>query len=500
MKRLTLLLLSIMALAAAAAPAAQAARDQEATFQDDNQLLYTTPAAQKTHLDTLKGLGVDRIRVTILWKAIAPAADSTTRPTFDATDPNAYAAGAWRSYDTLVKEAYARGMRVNFDVTGPAPLWANGQAPRPDIADTYEPSAAEYSKFVTALGRRYSGTWSDGDGGLIPRVDYWSIWNEPNHSGWLTPTWQKSGGRFFERSASLYRELLDAGFAALGATGHGSDTILIGETAPTGTSSKNVKRFMKPLVFLRALYCVDRKLHRLKGTVAKRLKCPSTGKAFRTQHPALFSATGFAHHPYQLLTAPNVKPRDKDYVTMGVLPRLTHALDTMVRRYGSHKKFPLYLTEYGYQTPPDLAGVPLSAQARFINQSEHIASRNPRVRTLSQFLLLDDGPPIGTTFQSGLIARTGKKKPSFQAYRMPLWVSGKGSRKHVWSVLRPAAKKVRAKALVQFRPRSGKRFRTIKHVTSSGARNVVSATVHTHGSGSVRIVYGRIHSRSATVH
>ncbi len=499
MKRLTLLLLPILVLAAAA-PAAHAARDQEATFQDDNQLIYTTPAAQKTHLDTLKGLGVDRIRVTVLWKALAPAADSTTRPNFDATDPEAYGSGAWRSYDALVKEAYARGMRVNFDVTGPAPLWANGKAPRPDIAYTYEPSPAEYSKFVTAVGRRYSGTWPDGSGGMIPRVDYWSIWNEPNHSGWLTPTWQRSGRTFFERSASLYRELLDAGYAALGATGHGSDTILIGETAPAGNNSMNVKRFMKPLVFLRALYCVDRKLHRLKGTAAKRLKCPSTGLAFRTQHPALFTATGFGHHPYQLLTAPDLKPRDKDFVTMAVLPRLTHALDTMVRRYGSHRKFPLYLTEYGYQTPPDPAGVPLSVQARFINQAEYLAARNPRVRTLSQFQLVDDGPPIGTTFQSGLVGLTGKKKPAFQAYRLPLWVSGKGSRKRVWSVLRPAAAKVRGTAQIQFRPRSGKRFRTIKQVRSSGAHNVVSAIVHTPGSGVVRIVYGRIHSRSATVH
>ncbi|MGI8623295.1 MAG: hypothetical protein ACR2NB_07365 [Solirubrobacteraceae bacterium] len=498
MKRLLAALVLALSLAGTAT-VAQAAPGLEATFQDDNQLIYVKPGERNAHLDSLKALGVDRLRVTILWRAIAPSPSSRTRPRFDATDPAAYPSGTWSNYDALVREAYARGLKVNFNLTGPSPLWANKRPPRPDIADNYEPSPSEFAQFVAAVGRRYSGTYSDRSGGILPRVDYWSIWNEPNHSGWLTPTWQKVDGRFVERSASLYRELLDGAYAALKLVGHGSDTILFGDTAPSGWNSKDVKRFMKPLTFLRALYCVDGSLHRLKGAAARRLNCPANARDFVTAHPALFKATGYAHHPYQLLTAPDVKPSDKDFVTMAVLSRLTHTLDTVQRRYGSHRRFPIYLTEFGYQTPPDPAGVPLSYQAAFINEAEYIAYHNPRVRTLSQFLLVDSGAPIHTTFQSGLVTRSGRRKPAFAAYRVPIWVRGKGSRKRVWALLRPAAPGARATGIVQFRPAKSARWRTVRRVRSRGASNVITTTVTIRGKGSVRVAYGRLHSRGARV-
>src|SRR3954454_11489808 len=146
----------------------------------------------------------------ILWAAIAPDPFSRTRPAgFDATNPDDYAKGVWDNYDDVVEEAYVRGIKVNFNVTGPAPLWATPAPPRDDIADTFEPPPGQFAEFVTAVGRRYSGSYPDPDyeAARLPRVDYWSIWNEPNASGWLTPTWQKSGKSWFERSASLYRQL-----------------------------------------------------------------------------------------------------------------------------------------------------------------------------------------------------------------------------------------------------------------------------------------------------
>ena len=496
MRRL-LPLLCVLLFAAVATPA-DASRTQEATFQDDNQLIYTTRDQLDRRLDTLKALGVDRIRATILWAAIAPDPLSRTRPAgFDATNPDDYTDAIWHHYDYLVQDAYVRGIKVNFNVTGPSPLWANEVPPRDDIQDTYEPSPGEFAQFVTAVGRRYSGDWPDVDypAARLPRVDYWSIWNEPNVSGWLTPNWQKSGRTWFERSASLYRELADAAYGALAATGHGSDTILIGETAPSGNDSKNLKRYMQPMTFVRALYCVDRRLHRLKGKRAKLLGCPKKASAFRTAHPVLFRATGYGHHPYQLLTPPNVKPRDPDIVTMAVLSRLTRALDTIQRRYSSRKRFPLYLTEYGYQTPPDPLGVPLRTQGAYLNHSEYMAFRNPRVRTLAQFLLYDDGDPVAKTFQSGLVTHDGTPKPAFAAYRLPAWLQGR----RLWGLVRPAKARARVKASIQYRPPKARKYRTIKRLTTSGTRNVVGATVHVRRGGSLRIVAGKLRSRTVRV-
>jgi len=503
MTLLRTLLVALLAALALAAPAS-AARDQEATFQDDEQLIYTDRAQRERNLDTLARLGVDRIRVTVLWKAIAPDPQSRTRPNFDATNPDAYPRGIWDHYDHLVVEARERGMDVNFNVTGPAPLWATKVAPRPDIVDRYEPSPVEFAQFVAAVGRRYSGQWPPSDyalpGGKLPRVGYWSIWNEPNHSGWLTPTWDKRGGKWVERSASLYRELAGAAWAALGATGHGTDVFLVGETAPSGDRSKNVKRYMKPLIFVRALYCVNRRLRPLRGAAAARLGCPRDGKGFRDQHPALFRATGYAHHPYQLLLPPGFRPTDRDYVTIGVLRRMTRTLDRVFRRYGSRRHLGLYLTEYGYQTPPDPLGVPLATQAAFLNLSEYIAWRNRRVKTLSQFLLVDDGEPIGLTFQSGLRTIGGKDKPAFRAYRMPVWVTGRGSRTRVWGVVRPAAAGERVRARIEYRRKGTKKWRLLRTVRTSAVRNSFLAKVRVpRRRGAVRVSWNDLHSRTVRV-
>jgi hypothetical protein len=62
--------------------------DQESTFQDDALLVYGTPSEQSNALDIMKALGADRVRVTVNWRLVAPDPDSTTKPKFDAADPN----------------------------------------------------------------------------------------------------------------------------------------------------------------------------------------------------------------------------------------------------------------------------------------------------------------------------------------------------------------------------------------------------------------------------
>ena len=460
---------------------AHAAWDQEAMFQDDDALIYTTDAKRQAHLDELQKLGVDRIRITVLWRAIAPA----RRPKgFDATDPASYGP-VWGNYDALIFEAAQRGIGVNLDLTGPSPNWANKKAPRSDIQDTYEPSPKAFGQFVTAVARRYPG------------VTFWSIWNEPNHSGWLTPTWQRQGhGPWYERSASLYRSLLDSAYKALVATGHGRDTILFGETAPAGSdTSRDIKRFMTPLRFVRALYCVNQRDGRLHGAAAKRLGCPKSAKAFRRAHPALFKATGYAHHPYQLLFAPDKRPTDPNYVTIGVMKRLESNLDRIQRRYGSRKRFPIYITEFGYQSQPDPLGVSQAKQATYINQSEYLAARDPRIKSFSQFLLRDGGNPISLTFQSGLrLAKGNRKKPAYAAYRLPVWVTGH----KVWGVARPATGNDYSLVAIQFKAKGAKRFKTIKRVPTRGRHNWFR-TKAKFGHGTLRLAYGTAHSRDVKV-
>lgn len=76
--------------------------------------------------------------------------------------------------DRVLELARARGIRVDFDLTAPGPLWAMAR-PAPDAksANHFEPAAREFGQFVLALGRRYSGTYVPAPGQApIPRVDY----------------------------------------------------------------------------------------------------------------------------------------------------------------------------------------------------------------------------------------------------------------------------------------------------------------------------------------
>ena len=256
-------------------------------------------------------------------------------------------------------------------------------------------------------------------------------------------------------SARMYRGLLAAGWSALAATGHTPkrDTILFGELAPKGQTGNGVSDNVKPLAFLRALYCVDAKLKPLSGSAATALGCPTSNQktAFPAANPALFSASGLAHHPYALLEPPARVSTDKDFAVLADTPRLLQTLDGAQRAYGKSRKLPVWLTEYGYQTkPPDPFGVPPSTQAAYLNEAEYIAYRTSRIRSWSQFLLVDDGPIMSEpansprywgTFQTGLIGLDGRRKPAYAAYRLPIFVPtarSSSGRFSVWGGVRAA--------------------------------------------------------------
>src|SRR3954452_22056389 len=131
---------------------------------------------------------------------------------------------------------------------------------------------------------------------------------------------------------SLYRALLDAAYASLQANGHGNDTVLVGETAPKGlVTLRGEARSIDALRFLRGLYCVNTKYRPLSGDAATRVGCPADPSGFANAHPGLFAATGWAHHPYELLAPPQQTPPHLDWVTIPTLPRLTSAMNAVLR-------------------------------------------------------------------------------------------------------------------------------------------------------------------------
>ncbi len=484
-------------------------------FQDDNHLIYaSTPIVTRT-LNTLKSLGVNQIRATVEWKAIAPEPLSRTKPAgFKAIYPADYSPVAWAPYDRLVELAQARGIAVNFDVTAPGPLWAMARgAPSTRYADHWYASASEFGQFVEALGKRYSGTFKPpGSGSALPRVSYWSVWNEPNQPGWLSPQWRSSKHGLIMEGPALYRSYADAAFNALLATGHRptSDTILIGELAPEGCVQGVPCPWPRPdwatppLTFLRAIYCLGPTYRPLIGSSAAALDCPSSGdpKSFVAANPALFQATGFAHHPYSFFLAPDASLSNPQFAPLSDLDRLEHALDAIFATYHVSRHLPLYLTEYGYETKPNpIRGLRPAVQAVYLNEAEYLAWRDPRVRTMAQFLLYDSPPntkypssdtvDYWDTFQTGLLYQNGKPKPSFYAYAVPIFlpdpVLNGSHRTLVWGLLRSSPRNSTQHAQIQFKSSGGAAFRTLKTVSTSSED--LTAWIDFPGPGSVRILW-----------
>jgi hypothetical protein len=408
--------------------AASASSTQSLTFEAPRELL--DPSTRDRTLQEIRELGVDRVRVLVYWKDFAPSASSKRRPVFDAADPAAYPAGTWDRLDALFEAAGARGVVVQLTLTGPVPKWATASK-----RDTLtRPSPKEFEAFATAVGRRF------GD-----RVGLWSIWNEPNHPQFLRPQFVKKRAK----SPRIYRKLFLAGQRGLRASGNGADTLLFGETAPRGTP-----RVVAPLAFLRGALCLNRSYKR-KG------KC------------ARVSAGGFAHHAYTTRVGPRFTPPDRDDVTIGVISRLTRALDRAGRAGAIARGLGIYLTEFGIQSTPDpLVGVSLARQAEYLAIAEHMAYVNPRVKSFSQYLLHDDRPRKGSRserysgFESGLRRSDGRAKPSYDAFRLPLAAESVGRSDVLWGRVRPSPAKTQVTILVS--PRKGRAFRPLRTIATNG--------------------------------
>jgi len=504
--RALLTLLLAAAFAAAGAGSASASSTQLTILQDQVHV-FSDPVGT---MATLRSLGVNEVRIFLPWGSVAPDPTSHTRPSgFNATDPGAYPAIGWAPYDAAVLAAGADGIGVYFDFTGAVPLWASGHVGRgvgAHNAYVYEPSAHQFGEFVRAVGKRYGGSYTpQGATSPLPKVRFWGIWNEPNYG----PDLQPQAIRGVEVSPSVYRGLLDAAWSGLHATGHGSDTILIGETAPRGASKPRVENGMVPLRFLRALYCVGSSYQQLRGNAASARDCPrsaSGSRRFRAQNPGLFQASGFADHMYTSgqVSRPNLRTPSYEhgYAGLADLGNLEVALNRVYTAYGSHKKIPIYNTEFGFQTnppKPECGCVFLSptTAAYYMNWSEYMMWKDPRVRSDSQYLLYDGAVPGNaneSSFSSGLIFATGTPKPGYDAFRLPLYLPTTSARPGhsltVWGGVRPApfAKQATGspqQVQIQFQPSSGGQWTTVRTVTITNSAGYFEAHVILPSSGSV---------------
>ena len=288
----------------------------------------------------------------------------------------------------------------------------------------------------------------------LPRVSFWSIWNEPNQPGWLAPQWRRVAGRRVPDRPRLYRALRRRGLRGAGgapATAgdrHDPDRraraggLLAG---PAGTVSvPPAEQPIPPIPFLHALYCVDAGYQPLTGALAVALHCPPDGAVAARScaaHPACSrppgSPTTRTRSSWPRNVAEPIRTSSRCPTCRGWSGRST----TSSAPTGSHRQLPIYLTEYGYETnPPEpvprrplgpAGGVPRRGRVHGLEGPP----RAGRCRSSCCSTRAPNTPyPRGSsgywsTFQTGLVFLDGRAKPSLRrlpAADLPARPSGRG--------------------------------------------------------------------------
>jgi hypothetical protein len=437
-----------LALGALVPAGAGASHSQAMFFEAPRDLVAVTRAARAKALAQLQVLGVKALRVELVWADVAPAAHSTKKPAFEAVSPASY---NWSAYDELLIEANRLKWPVLLTVTSPVPEWAT--ASHKDKSGVVRPNDTDFKEFMTAVGRHYGGL-----------VSLYAIWNEPNHPAFLQPQFNSRG---MPESPRIYRGLFQAGYEGLQAAGMPKPKVLMGETAPVGydkVSRSEIRREgakallhdVAPLAFLREALCLNSKYR----------KSPTCG---------MLPVYAYAHHAYTV-GSPHYVPQGPDNVTIGVLSRLSGALDKAAAAHAIPAQVPIYLTEFGIQSTPNALGVSLAKQAEYDAMAERIAWSSSRVAAFSQYLFRDDplgGPPGSSLhggtigFQTGLETYHGTRKPLYFGFPVPLVVSKQGHGFSLWGLVRPSGGATKLKVMVQ--PKGSKSYRTLEVVQTNSS-------------------------------
>ena len=361
---------AVLVMAATLGVGASSAHHVLVGIQDDAQTLYGNPL---TTFPVLKNLRVQIVRINLQWGGRYGVANNR-RPVHpqDPADP----AYDWSLYDRADHYAAQYGIKLLFTILF-TPKWA-GRGSQNDPPNNMN----DLRNFAYAAAERYSGHYiaiNDNDEEPLPEVKMWLAWNEPNNPLWLKQT---SGGGFV--SPREYAGICNAIFTGVHATNFAGEKVACGATGPRGNNQPRSSRpSMSPLAFMRA-----------------------------ARKAGMRHMDAFAHHPYYSNPAqtPSTPPRDRSSIQLANM----RVLISLSNRLFGRK--PIWITEYGYQTPPDPQfGVSYAKQARYLAQAYAIARSTPQVAMMVWFMLKDD-TNISAGWQSGLLTASGRRKPAFSVF------------------------------------------------------------------------------------
>jgi hypothetical protein len=352
--------LVVLALLAGSAATASAVPRMPVGFYDDPSLRWARTQAQ--NLAAAAAAHASVIHTTADWSQIAPR-----RP----RNPSNGNDRAYRlsDLDALVREAPRYGLQVFVNISG-TPRWANGGKP-PNHAPL---KLSDMRVFAQMLAKRYNGVTGHG------YVGRWSVWNEPNLELFLTP--QFNGKKIV--SPSIYAKIYTSAYRGIKA-GNPLAQVAVGETSNRGR---------------------DRPIPGVSGSVA-----PGTFARLLAQAAPKLKFDAWATHPYP--HNPSLGPTQRVRYPNVTMLQLGNFEKTL--RAGFKRRVPIWITEYGQQTKPELPqGVSRAKQAAFARQALRMAAANPDVEMFTWFIIRDS--LVQKTWKSGLLSARGAKKPAYNVF------------------------------------------------------------------------------------
>jgi hypothetical protein len=339
--------------------------------QDDALLASGEPNA----VPTTKGAHPRVLRYNVGWDAVAPTAPA--HPS-NPGDP----AYHWASADLVLRRATSIGAAPLVTIVG-SPGWANGGA-NPATAPK---DPASFGAFCHAVARRYGGSFTPpGATAPLPRVDRFTVWNEPNRGQYLMPQ-----GPAGHQAPVIYAGLVRACLSAIKAANPQAQ-VAVGPVASVGAWHG-----LSPLRFLERYLAAG-------------------GPA-----PDILAV-----NPYMEGQTPQYTPAD--YPSNGAVT--VNNLDVLEKKLSDTvgHAVPVWLTELAWRTADGTPGAvtPDQQKSLFADAVDVIRRHEPYVKVLVWFLVRDESPT--SYWQSGLVDTAWRHKPIYDTFRSLADDAAPGSR------------------------------------------------------------------------
>lgn len=370
-----------------------------------------TPAAPG--FSKLRYLDASTIRINVDWSSVAPAGARAPAGFNPAAPSDRHY--DWAPIDAQVRAASQNGLRVMLMLFR-APRWAEGpnlpppttRAGRDLHPGAWDPNPTQFAAFAHAAAVRYGGAFRDpqAHGSVLPRVNEWQAWNEPNLPWYFAAP----------HPIDAFRTLLNRFYGAVKAV-HRDNVVIIGGGAPVSFLPTSIG----PFDFDAGLLCLRR--------IGAGRRVAPNGCAQRARFDVL------DHHPYSLEATPTTHAyyaHDVLIADMGALAKLigtAERLHTIAPTGAQHR---LWVTEFAWFTkPPNHTAVGISPRlaGRYTALSLYLMWRSGVNLVIWQTIsdIPQASPPGGGLYTGG-----GRAKPSALAFRFPLYVSVTRHSAYAW--------------------------------------------------------------------